>query len=101
MRACSLLDEAGHDGIGEVTFEPIPALDLAAPALEFEFDERTQATEEVVADGLLAAHEEALGVADLLDGTMITLNAPVFLMGMMEGAPSHFHALFFRGSKAA
>jgi hypothetical protein len=40
-------------------------------------------------------------VADLLDGAMITLDGPMFLMSMAEGMPGHFHALFFRGSKAA
>ena len=69
MKVCSLLDEGDYDRIGEVTFEAVPAWDLSAPALEFEFDERTQGAEEMVLDGLLAAHEEALGVADLLDHT--------------------------------
>ena len=101
VRACSLLDEVCHDGIGEVTFEAVPAFDFAAPALEFEFDERTQAAEEMVADGLFAAHKEPFGMADLLDGTMIALHGPVLPVGMVEGVPSHFHALFFRGSKAA
>ena len=101
MSVCSLLDEVGHDGVGEMTFEAVPAWDLPAPALEFEFHERPQATEEMIADGLLAAHEEALGVADLLDGPMITLNRPVLPVGLLEGVPSHFQALFFRGSKAA
>ena len=101
MSAGSLLDEVGHDCIGEVTFEAVPALDLSAPALEFQLHERTQATEEVIADGLPAAHEEALGVADLLDGTMIALDGPMLPVGLMERAPSDFHALFFRGSKAA
>ena len=66
MRACSLLDEVCHDSIDEVAFEAVPALDLAALALEFEFEKRPQATEEVVADGLLATHEKAFGMADLL-----------------------------------
>ena len=101
MSVCSLLDEGGHACISEVTFEAVPARDLSAPALEFEFDERAQATEEVVADGLPAAHEEALGVTDLLDGTVITLDGPVLPVGLREGAPGHFQALFFRGSKAA
>ena len=65
MRAYSLLDKVGYGGIGEVAFETIPAFDLAAPALEFEFHERPQATEEVVADGLFATHEEPLGVTEL------------------------------------
>ena len=95
MKVCSLLDEGGDDRIGEVTFEAVPAWDLSAPALEFEFDERTQAAKKVVANGLLAAHEEAFGVADLLDGAVIALNRPVFPVGLLEGAPSHFHALFF------
>ena len=101
MSACSLLDEVCHGGISKVTFKAVPALDLSTPALEFEFHERPQATEEMVADGLLAAHKEPFRVADLLDGTMITLDGPVFLMGLSEGVPSDFHALFFRGSKAA
>ena len=101
VSACSLLDEVRHDRVGEMTFEAVPALDLSAPALEFEFDERTQATEEVVADGLLATHEEPFGVANLLDGAVIALNGPVFLMSLREGAPGNLQALFFRGSKAA
>ena len=101
MRANSLLDEVGHDGIGEVAFEAVPVLDLSTPALKFEFDKRAQATEEMVADGLLAAHEEPLRMADLLEGAMITLDGPMFLMGLMKGALGDFHALFFRGSKAA
>ena len=101
MRACSLLDEVSHDNIGEVTFKAVPALDLATPALEFQLHKRPQATEEMVANGLFAAHEEAFGMANLFDRTMITLDGPVFLMGMMEGGPGDFHALFFRGSKAA
>jgi hypothetical protein len=96
-----LLDEVGHDRVGEMTFEAVPALDLSAPALEFEFHERTQATEKVVADGLLAAHKEPFGVANLFEGAVIALNGPVLPVGMMEGVPSHFQALFFRGSKAA
>ena len=101
MSAGSLMDEVCHDGVGEMTFEAVPAFDLAAPALEFQLDERTQATEEMVVDGSLPTHEEPLGVADLFNRTMITLDGPVFAMGMAEGMPSHFHALFFRGSKAA
>ena len=101
MSACSLLDEVRHDRVGEMTFEAVPALDLSAPALEFEFHERTQATEKVVADGLLATHEEPFGVANLFDGAVIALNGPVLLMRMSEGGPRDFHALFFRGSKAA
>ncbi len=106
MSACSLLDKAGHNHVGEVTFEAgevtfeaVPALDLSAPALEFEFDKRTQAAEKMIADGLLAAHEEALGVADLLDRTMIALNDSMLLMGLLEGAPGNFHALFFAGQR--
>ena len=101
MRACSLLDEVSHGVIGEMTFEAVPTLDLPAPALEFEVGERTQATEEMVADGLLATHKEPIGVADLFEGPVVALDSPVFLMGMMEGVPGDFHALFFRGSKAA
>ena len=101
MRAGSLLDEVGHDRVGEVAFEAVPAFDLPAPALEFEFHERTQATEEMVADGLPAPHEEPFGVAELLEGPMITLDGPMLPVGLREGMPSHFHALFFRGSKAA
>ena len=101
MRVCSLLDEASDGCIGEVTFEAVPALELAAPALEFEFGEGPQATEEVVADGLPATHEEPFGVADLLERTMVAFDGPMFAVGMVKGVPSDFHALFFRGSKAA
>ena len=101
MRVCSLFDEVSHGVIGEVTFEAVPAVDLAAPALEFQLHERTQATEEMVADGLLATHEEPFGVADLLEGAMVALDGPVLPVGMIEEVPSHFHALFFRGSKTA
>ncbi len=101
VSACSLLNKGGHGLVGNVAFEAVPTFDLPAPALEFEFHERTQATEEVVADGLLAAHEEALGVADLLDRPMIALDGPVFPVRLLEGGPGDFHALFFRGSKAA
>ena len=101
MSACSLLDEGGHSLIGEVTFEAVPALDLAAPALEFAFHERPQATEEMVADGSLATHEEAFSVAHLLDRTMVALDGPMLPVGMSKGVPSHFQALFFRGSKVA
>ena len=68
MSACSLLDEVCHSVIDEVTLERVPALDLSAPALEFECHERTQAPEEMIADGLPAAREEPRGMADLLDG---------------------------------
>ena len=101
MSVCSLMDEVCYDCISEAAFEAVPALDLPAPALEFEFDKRPQATEEMVADGLSAAHKESFGVADLLDRPMIALDGPVLPVGLLEGAPSHFHALFFRGSKAA
>ena len=101
MKVCSLLDEVGHGLVGEVTFERVPAFDLAAPALEFEFHERTQAAKEMVVNGLLAAHEEAFGVADLLEDAMITLDGPMFTVGLLEGVPGDFPALFFRGSKAA
>ena len=101
VRVCSLLDEVGHDCVGEVTFEAVPAFDLSTPALEFQLHERTQTTEEMVADGSLPTHEELFGVADLFDGTMIALDGPVLLMSLGEGVPGHFHALFFRGSKAA
>ena len=101
MKACSLLDEAGYGPVGNMALERVPAFDLATPASEFQLHERTQATEEVVADGLLAAHEEAFGVADLLDRPMIILDGPMFPVGLLEDVPSHFHALFFRGSKAA
>ena len=101
MRACSLLDEVSHSVIGKMTFEAVPVLALAAPALEFEFGERTQATEEVVADGFVATHEEPFGVADLFEGTVIALDGPVLPVGLLEGSPGDFHALFFRGSKAA
>ena len=101
MSTCSLLDEVGHGLIGNVALEGVPAFDLSAPALEFECHERTQAAEEMIVDGLFAAHKEPFRVADLLDGAVITLDGPVLLMGLVEGAPSHFQALFFRGSKAA
>ena len=101
MRACSLLDEVCHGRIGKVAFEAVPAFDFSALALEFEFHERTQATEEMVAGGLLATHEEPLGVADLLEGAMVALDGSVLPVGLLEGVPSDFHALFFRGSKAA
>jgi hypothetical protein len=76
MRACSLLGEVGHGNIGKVAFEAVPAFDLSAPALEFQIHECTQATEEMVADGLLPTHEESFGVTDLLARTVIALNAP-------------------------
>lgn len=63
--------------------------------------ESTQATEDVVADCLLPAHEEPFGVADLFEGAMITLDAPVLAVDVSEGAVSDFHALFFRGSYCA
>ena len=101
MRACSLLDEADDGGIGEATFEGVPTFDLATPASNFELAERPQGAEKVVADGLLPTHEEAFGMADLFESTMVTLDAPVLAMHVPEGAVSDFHALFFRGSKAA
>ena len=50
-----------------------------ASAWEFAFHARPQATEEMVADGSLAAREELFSVADLFDGAMIILAGPVFL----------------------
>ena len=82
MKACSLLDEVCHGLVGHAAFEGVPALDLAAPALEFECDERTQATEEVVADGSPATHEEAFSVAHLLERTMRALDGPMLPVGM-------------------
>ena len=101
MRACSLFHEGGDCLVSKMAFEAVPALDFATPALKFEFHEGPQATEEVVVDGLFAAHKEPLGMADLFEGAVVALDRPVFLAGMIEEVPSHFHAPFFRVSKTS
>jgi hypothetical protein len=101
VSACSLSDEVCHRLIGEMAFERVPALDLSAPASNFQLHEGAQSAEEMVANGGLPAHEELLGAAELLEGAMVALDAPMLAMNMEEIAPSGFHALFFRGSKAA
>ena len=93
-----LLDEVGHRVVEEMTFERVPAFELPAPALDFQLHERTQGAEKMVADGGFPAHEELLGVADLLNGPMVALDGPVLLMGMHEVTVGDFHPLFFRGS---
>ena len=98
MKVHSLPDEVGHSVVEEMTFERVPAFDLSAPALDFQLHERTQSAEKMVADGGFPAHEELLGMADLLDGTMVTLDAPMLAMHVTEVTQGNFHALFFRGS---
>jgi hypothetical protein len=40
-------------------------------------------------------------VADLLEGAMVTLDAPMLAMNVTEVTQGNFHALFFRGSYCA
>jgi hypothetical protein len=40
-------------------------------------------------------------VAELLEGTVVALDAPMLTMHMAKKAPGHLHALFFRGSYCA
>jgi hypothetical protein len=60
--------------------------------------ESPQRTEDVVADGMLPTHKEPLAMAELLEGTMVALDAPVLTMHVAEETLGHLHALFFRGS---
>jgi hypothetical protein len=101
VTASPSMDEAGHRLVNEVALERIPALDLSAPTLDFQMHKGAQGAEEVGADVCFPAHEEAFGTAELFDGAMITLNAPMLPMHMAERADGDFHALFFRGSWAA
>src|SRR3954452_23057789 len=78
-----------------MTFERVPAFDLSAPALDFQLHERTQGAEKMVADGGFPAHEELLGMADLLDGTMVTLDAPMLAMHVTASNPRQLSCAFF------
>jgi hypothetical protein len=48
--------------------------------------ESPQRTEDVVADGVLPTHEEPLGMAELLEGTMVALDAPVLTLNVAKEA---------------
>jgi hypothetical protein len=53
-----------------------------------------------VTDGVFPTHEEPLGMTDLLERTMVALDAPVLTMNVVEKSLSHLHALFFVGRTA-
>jgi hypothetical protein len=90
------LPDKVRDGlIRQVAFEFIPGSDQAAGAFELQVQESPQRTEDVVTDGVLPTHEEPLGMADLLEGTMVALDAPMLTMNVAEEALGQLHALFF------
>jgi hypothetical protein len=96
VRVRDRLPDKVSDGlIGEVTLEVIPGSDQAAGAFELQLQESPQRAEDVVADGLLPTHEGALGMAELLEGTMVALDAPVLTMHVAKKALGYLHALFF------
>ena len=91
-------DKGGQGLIGEVAFELIPGTDLPTEATHFELEERSQATEDVVMNRALPAHEEAADVADLLERVVVALDLPLQAADVPEVAKGDLHALFFRGS---
>src|SRR3954451_19518564 len=90
-----LLDEVSDRMVNEVTFEFIPTGNQATRASLLQLEEGPQGAEDVVANGRLPAHEELLGVADLLEGPVIAFNGPVLPVDMHEVSVGDFHALFF------
>ena len=102
IRVSDRLPDKARDGlIRQVAFEFIPGSDQAAGAFDLQVQESPQRAEDVIADGLLPTHQEPLGMAELLEGTMVTLDAPMLTMHVAKVALSHLHALFFRGSYCA
>ena len=98
MLSCHLVDEGSNRLVNEVAFEFIPTDNQATGASLLQLEEGAQGAEDVIANGPLPAHEELLGMADLLEGPMVTFNRPVLPVDVHEVAMGDFHALFFRGS---
>jgi hypothetical protein len=102
VRVRDRLPDKVRDGlIRQVAFEFIPGSDQSAGAFGLQVQESPQRTEEVVADGLLPTHAKPLGLAELLEGTMVALDAPMLAMHVAKVALGHLHALFFRESYCA
>ena len=101
MLNCHLLDEGSNRLVNEVAFECIPTGNQATGTSRLQLEEGPQGAEDVVANGRLPAHEELLGVADLLEGPVIAFNGPVLPVDMHEVSVGDFHALFFCGSYCA
>lgn len=102
VRVSDRLRDKARDGlIRQVAFEFIPGSDQAAGAFDLQVQERPQCAANLIADGLLPTHQEALGMAELLEGTMVALDAPVLTLHVAKVALDHLHALFFRGSYCA
>ena len=97
MLSCHLLDEGSNRLVNEVAFEFIPTGNQATEAPLLQLEKGAQGAEDVIANGPLPAHEELLGVADLLEGAMVTLDAPMLAMNVTEVTQGNFHALFFAG----
>ena len=95
MLTCHLVDEGPNRLINEVAFEFIPTCHQAAGAPLFQLEEGSQGAEDVIANGPLPAHEELLGMADLLKSPMVAFNGPVLLVDVHEMTIGDFHALFF------
>jgi hypothetical protein len=86
MLTCHLLDEISGRLVNEVSFKFIPTGNQATRASFLQLE-----------DGPLPAHEELLGMADLLDGPMVAFNGPVLPVDMHEVTIGDFHPLFFVG----
>lgn len=91
------MDEGGNRLVGEVAFELVSATDLAGEAAHFEFEERPQRAEDMVADRAFPAHEEATDVADLLECVVVALDLPLATAHVPEVAEGDLHALFCVG----
>ena len=96
MRVHNRLPDEVSDGlIGEVAFDFIPGSDQTAGAFELQVHEGAQRTEDVVADGVLPTHEEPLGMAELLEGTMERTRYPSAGDARGEKSPGPPSCAFF------
>ena len=90
-----LSDEVSDGLIGEMAFDFIPGSDQTAGAFELQVHEGAQRTEDVVADGVLPTHEEPLGMAELLEGTMERTRCPSAGDARGEKSPGPLPFAFF------
>jgi hypothetical protein len=81
---CHLLDEGANRLVNEVAFEFVPTGNQTTGAPLLQLEEGPQGAENMIGNGPLPAHEELLGMADLLEGPVVALNRPVLPVDVHE-----------------
>jgi hypothetical protein len=92
---CHLVDEGSDRLVNEVAFEFIPTGNQATAASLLQLEEGAQDAEDVIANGPLPAHEELLGMAELLEGPMERTRCPSADDARGERSPGPLSFAFF------